>query len=134
MRPIPVALAAATLVSAALIPFAAPAQAGASTGLLFHDGETVRTVLTPTAMPGRGVDPIYAFPEGGAVGQRPVTAVAPGEVGYHGGRWAVHLVTWNTAPVLLTSDEEIEAAAAAGDITVVRMPAADFVCPVTGRA
>jgi hypothetical protein len=91
-------------------------------------------VLTPAAIPGRGTDPIYAFPNGGADGQRPVTAVAPGDAGYHGGRWAVHLVTWNTSPYLLTSDEAIDAAAAAGDISVQRMPGADFVCPVAGKA
>jgi hypothetical protein len=122
----------AALAAAVMLPL--PASAGAGEGLLFHDGDTVRTVLTPAAIPGRGVDPIYAFPNGGADGQRPVTAVAPGDAGYHGGRWAVHLVTWNSTPYLLTSDEDVDAAAATGDITVTRMPAADFVCPVAGRS
>ena len=39
-----------------------------------------------------------------------VTAVAPGSPGYHGGRWAVYVVSWNTTPRLLTSDEAVAAA------------------------
>lgn len=80
---------------------------------------------------GKGIDPIYPIFDGVA-GQMPVTAAAPGD-SYHGGRWAVHVVTWNTAPYLLTSDETVLVAAAVGDVTITRMPAADFVCPVAGR-
>lgn len=114
---------------------AAPATAdsttpqGANFGLLFYNGDVIRTVATPTSQPGRGVDTIYAFPEG-VEGQLSVTAVAPGD-NYHGGRWAVHVVTWNVEPYLLTSDEAVEAAISSGDIDVARMPQADFVCPVT---
>ena len=61
------------------------------------------------ASPGRGVDAIYPV-IGGVAGQLAVTAAAPGD-NYHGGRWAVHVVTWNTAPYLLTSDEAVLAAA-----------------------
>ena len=131
-------MAAAAAAVVALTPVAAaPAQAdsttptGANFGRLFYDGEIRRTVVTPTSMPGKGVDPIYAVMNG-AEGQLGVTAAAPGD-NYHGGRWAVHVVTWNTTPYLLTSDEAVLAAAHAGDVTITRAPAADFVCPVAGR-
>jgi hypothetical protein len=131
------AIAAAAILSAAgLFIAAAPANAdsttpqGAGFGQLFYNGGTVRTVATPTSMPGRGVDTIYAFPGEKADGQLSVTAVAPGDH-YHGGRWAVQLVSWNVAPYLLTSDEAVGAAVASGDIDVTRYPQADFVCPVT---
>jgi len=116
--------------------FTAPAvmadsgSAAASFGLLYHDGATVRTVVTPTSTPGGGVDPIFAVADG-VDGQLAITSVAPGGPGYHGGRWAVYVVQWNVAPYLLTSDEAVAAAKAAGDVTVTRMPDADFVCPVT---
>jgi hypothetical protein len=110
-------------------------RARAAFGELFHDGEVLRTVVTPTSQPGRGVDAIYAFGGDAASGQLGVTSVAPGAPGYHGGRWAVHVVDWvdGVSPYLLTSDEAVAAATEAGDVTVTRMPAADFVCPVSGR-
>jgi hypothetical protein len=108
-------------------------NAAAGFGTLFHDGETVRTVATPTSMPGRGTDLIYAFPNEQAQGQYAVTAVAPGDAGYHGGKWAVHLISWNVEPYLLTSDEAVAAAHQAGDIDVTRAPQADFQCPVAGK-
>ncbi len=108
-------------------------NATAGFGTLYHDGETVRTVATPTSMPGRGTDPIYAFPNAKAEGQFAVTAVAPGDAGYQGGKWAVHLIAWNVEPYLLTSDEAVAAAHLAGDISVTRAPQADFQCPVAGK-
>jgi hypothetical protein len=59
--------------------------------------------------------------------------VAPGDGPYHGGDWQVWLVTFNdgVTPYLLTSDEAVVAAQAAGDVTVTRAPAADFRCPIT---
>lgn len=135
-RPIAAALMTAAFVVTPLAVSATPAVAdsttptGANFGRLFYDGNTVRTVATPTSMPGRGVDDIYPV-AGGVPGQLSVTAVAPGD-NYHGGRWAVHLVTWNRAPYLLTSDEAVLAAQAAGHITITRLPSADFVCPVAG--
>jgi hypothetical protein len=95
----------------------------------FHDGETVRTVVPPSAFPNEGRDPFYAV-MGGVSGQLGVAGVAPGDAGYHGGQWAVYVVTWNVAPYLLTSDEAVLAAEAAGDVTVARNPAADFLCPI----
>ena len=100
-------------------------------GKVFHDGDIVRTVATPTSMPGMGVDKIYPVVEG-AMGQLSVTSAAPGD-NYHGGRWAVYVVTWNVDPYLLTSDEAVLEAEEAGDVTVTRNPDADFVCPVAGK-
>ena len=62
-------------------------------------------------------------------GQLAVTSAAPGD-NYHGGRWAVHVVTWHVAPYLLTSEDAILAAAAAGDVTITRVAANDFLCPI----
>jgi hypothetical protein len=135
-------IARSLLVSAAALPLALGVgiplahadsdNARAGFGSLYYEDMTVRTVLTPTAMPGRGVDAIYAFP---GMEQRAVTSVAPGDPGYHGGRWAVHTVSWNhgVEPYLLTSDDAVLAAEAAGHVTIERVEAADFVCPVAGK-
>jgi hypothetical protein len=74
-------------------------------GFLYYDGDVVRTVVPPAAMPKEGTDPLYPI-EGGAEGQLPVAGVAPGDRGYHGGKWAVNVVTWNVTPYLLTSESE----------------------------
>ena len=78
----------------------------------FYNGVAVRTVVPPSAMPNDGVDNFYAV-TGGAMGQKAVVAVAPGNTNYHGGHWAFHSVTWNIAPYLLTSEASILAAQAA---------------------
>jgi hypothetical protein len=61
-----------------------------------------------------------------------VTAVAPGDGNYHGGRWAVYTVTFSQGvePYLITSDEAVLTAEASGDVTVTRTPDADNRCPV----
>ena len=125
-----IVLSAVALV--AIMSIAVPA--GASTAfqsLLFHDGQTVRTVITPIAFPGQGTDPIFVVTNGVA-GQRGIAGVAPGDGPYHGGAWAVYTVTFGpgVTPYLLTSDEAVQAAEASGDVTVERNPAADFRCPV----
>jgi hypothetical protein len=91
----------------------------------YYNGEIFRTVAPPSAMPNEGRDTLYSIP-----GQLGVTAVAPGTKGYHGGAWAVHEVTWNVTPYLLTSEAEVLVAAEAGDITITRVPEADFRCPL----
>ena len=98
-------------------------------GTLYYDGEVVRTVVPPAAAPKEGRDNLYPI-MGGAEGQLPVAAVAPGDTDYHGGQWAVHVVNWNTDPYLLTSEGDILAAEVAGDVTITRVPEADFKCPV----
>ena len=121
------------LAMAALVVFSLPAAADrkgpAGFGKLFYNGETVRTVVPPAAMPFQGRDKLYPIVDG-ADGQLPVAAVAPGDRDYHGGQWAVNLVEWATDPYLLTSEEEVLAAADAGDVTITRLAGNDFKCPV----
>ena len=95
----------------------------------FYNGQVVRTVVPPASFPNIGTDPFYAV-VGGADGQLGVVGVAPGAAGYHGGHWAVFVVTWNVAPYLLTSRDAVSTAAAAGDVTVTRDPSKDFLCPI----
>jgi hypothetical protein len=100
-------------------------------GCCFYDGESVRTVVPPAAFPNEGTDPFYAITNG-VTGQKAVVGLAPGDAGYDGGHWAFHSVTWNmgTTPHLLTSEAAIEEAEAAGHVTVTRIPANDFLCPI----
>ena len=98
-------------------------------GQLFYDGDVVRTIVPPANMPKPGRDNLYVV-EGGIEGQLAIAAVAPGDTDYHGGKWAFNAVTWNVPAYLLTSEAEVLAAAAAGDVTVTRLPAMDFKCPI----
>ena len=98
-------------------------------GCCFYQGDVVRTVVPPAATPQEGIDNFYAV-MGGAAGQKAVVAVAPGAEGYHGGHWAFHSVTWNVTPYLLTSEAAVLAAAGTGDVTVTRVAANDFKCPI----
>lgn len=98
-------------------------------GCCYFDGTIVRTVVPPAASPNDGRDNFYAV-MGGVANQKAVVAVAPGSQGYHGGDWAFHSVIWNVAPYLLTSEAAVVAAAASGDVTVTRVPANDFKCPI----
>lgn len=96
----------------------------------FYQGEMVRTVVPPASTPQEGRDNFYAFPSGAAAGQKGVVAVAPGDQDYHGGHWAFYAVTFNVIPYLLTSEEDVLAAADAGDVSITRVPANDFRCPI----
>lgn len=110
-----------------------PATATTGKGQLFHDGAVVGTVVTPAPIAaGSGTDPFYNVTNG-ATGQLGIAGVAPGDGPYHGGSWQVYLVTFKpgVTPYLLTSDEAVMAAEAAGDVTVTRAGDADFRCPVT---
>ena len=98
-------------------------------GCCFYQGTVVRTVVPPAAAPNDGRDNFYAV-MGGVAGQKAVVGVAPGDTNYHGGDWAFHSVTWNVAPYLLTSEAAVLVAAAAGDLTITRIPANDFKCPI----
>jgi hypothetical protein len=128
-RVLPVALLVAALILA--IAVESPAFAKTSEGFPFHDGDTVRTVVTPHALPFKGVDPLYEVTNG-VDGQLGIAGVAPGDGPYHGGKWMVFDVTFNqgVSPYLLTSDEAVFASEAAGDVAVARDGAADFHCPV----
>jgi len=98
-------------------------------GCCYYNGMVVRTVVPPAAFPNEGTDNFYAV-MGGVPEQKPVVAVAPGDVGYAGGHWAFHSVTWNVAPYLLTSEAAVLAAAGAGDVTITRIPDNDFLYPI----
>jgi hypothetical protein len=118
----------------ALLALPATAQASAPpfvfpNGCCYLDGAVVRTVVPPAAAPGAGRDDFYAV-TGGVTGQKGVVAVGPGSAGYHGGDWKFFAVTWNVAPYLLTSAGAVLAAAAAGDVTITRVAANDFKCPI----
>lgn len=119
------------LLGTALSAFADSSNAAAGFGTLFFNGGTIRTVVPPAAFPNSGLDPFFKVTNGVA-GQLGITGVAPGSTDYHGGAWAVSLVTFNhgVTPYLLTSAQAVTAAAATGDVSVARDPAADFRCPV----
>ena len=95
----------------------------------YYNGTIVRTVVPPASNPSEGRDNFYGITNGVA-GQKGVVAVAPGDTGYHGGHWKFHSVTFIIAPYLLTSQAAVLAAAAAGDVTVTRVPEMDFKCPI----
>ncbi len=125
------AMAVAALAGSALLLVAGPASASAGKGVLFHDGGTIRTVVVSAPVPGGGTDPFYSVTNG-VDGQLGIAGVAPGDGPYHGGSWEIFTVTFNggVTPYLLTSDEAVFTAEAAGDVTVSRNAAADFRCPV----
>lgn len=105
-------------------------------GSLFLDGRVVGTVVTPSGLPsGTGIDPFYKVTNG-APGQLGIAGVGPGEPGYHGGAWEVFVVTFNAGvtPVVLTSAADVSAAQSAGEVTVTRVPTADFRCPITQQS
>jgi hypothetical protein len=120
--------------------------AGGVTGPAFYvDGQKYRTVNTPTDLsntgaPAHSFDTIYMLP-----GQPlNVATAAPGDPGYNGGRWMVHLISFTTSWAAtvaahdangsgdLDSAAEVQAALAdpgaggAVDAGVVKQ----FVCPV----
>ena len=105
----------------------AAARVGPPATCCFHDGDIFRTLVPPSAFPNAGRDPLYNFGPGG---QMSVVAVVPGEPGYHGGQWAFHAVTWNVAPYLITSADQLLAAEQDGDVTITRVPENDFRCPI----
>ena len=119
------------LAAVCMVIFSLPAAAKKPAfGNLYYNDEIVRTVVPPAAMPFQGRDNLYPFPDDAAEGQLPIAAVAPGNRDYHGGQWAVNLVDWNVEPYLLTSEADVLAAEAAGDISITRMPDLDFKCPI----
>lgn len=134
-------LAAATLLIGSASVAAAAGSGGVGGPAFYVDGTLYRTVGTPTDLSGTGApassfDTIYEF-----FGvQTNVAIAAPGDPGYHGGRWMVHgleFADYDAAVAAFDSndsgdfdsDEEIAAALTAGaatDIGIVKM----FVCPV----
>jgi hypothetical protein len=100
-------------------------------GHIYAHGEVYRTFGVPAAAPMGGRDDIYAI-KGGVEGQLNVSAVAPGDKDFHGGLWAIWVVMWHmdVEPYLLTSEEDVMQAFFDGDLSIDRMPDADFRCPV----
>lgn len=129
IRRIFIALLTAAIFTGAAIAPASAAKPGF--GNLYYDGEVVRTVVPPAATPKNGIDPFYVVNDG-ADGQLAIAGVAPGDTDYHGGKWAVHVVTWITDPYLLTSDDAVFEALENEHVTVSRNEGADFKCPIQG--
>jgi hypothetical protein len=142
MHRIVLAVAAAATAALAL---AAGASAGVTGPSIYVDGQLYRTVGTPTdfsntAAPDSSFETIYMLP--GAA--HDVAVAAPGDPGFRGGRWQVHLISYNTNLATtvaahdsngsgdLDSAAEVEAALAdpgpggATDLGVVKL----FECPV----
>ena len=119
----------AAVLSVSAVATAAPPGFVFPAGCCFYDGGSVRTVVPPSAFPNEGTDPFYAV-MGGVSGQKPVVGLAPGDHGYNGGHWAFRSVTWNDTPYLLTSEDAVLTAEVAGDVTITRVPANDFLCPI----
>ena len=111
---------------------AAPAAAGGPPSIGFYvDDALYRTIGTPTdfsktGAPAHSFDRIYAL--GGDLLN--VAEAKPGDRDFNGGRWMVLPITWNTAPVQLTSAEQVEAAADAGWLSIGATPVRMFECPV----
>lgn len=64
---------------------------------IWVDGVTYGVVLTDTAFtspPPQSTDNIYSFMDSGLDGQRSVSAAAPGDPDYNGGRWHVFMVVF----------------------------------------
>lgn len=119
----------------------AVASANGVSGPAFYvDGQTYRTVGTPTdfsntGAPDHSFDTIYDIAQ-----QLNVAAAAPGDRDYNGGRWRVIPVSfddYNAAAAAhdsngsgnFDSEEEVLAAVAAGDAELGAV-AASFECPV----
>lgn len=62
-------------------------------------------------------DILYVFTNG-ADGQLPVSDSSPRNRYYNGGRWFTHTATWNTAPILLKSYEDVMFHYSQGDLDI----------------
>ncbi len=114
------------ITSLLIVASAAPVFAGQpGRGMLWLDGEQVRTLVPPAASPKKGRDALYRVPEIG-----PVASVGPGDKGYHGGHWKVYDVVILGSVDSLTSEAAILDAKAAGLVDIIRVAADDFRCPI----
>ncbi len=123
-----VSIAAIQASAAMAVPPAHSNAGGREFGALWYEGYQVRTFV-PNGKPlnNPGTDPLYAFPNGE---QNSVIQFAPGDPEYNGGHWKVYVVTWNVAPYLIESYDELMTAAGDSDVNIDRMPNADVLCPV----
>lgn len=85
----------------------------------------------PTGENADSFDEIFVI-QGGTADQVAVAEAAPGETDFNGGRWSVTVVEWadGTTPTLLTSDDQVQAAIASGDLIVVDTGVRYFECPL----
>jgi hypothetical protein len=120
---------AGPLLAAVLLAVVAVPVLGKEFGTVYADGAAYRTFGVPARVdPGTGTDPIISFTN---FTQGGVARFAPGQDS-HGGRWMVFTATW-TDPAnahLVTDYDEALALEAAGELTIVRAPDADFRCPL----
>jgi hypothetical protein len=101
-----VAVAAA---AAGLAITAAPASAGVGGPAFYVNGQLYRTVGTPTDLSGTGApahawDVIYEF----SGTQLNVAGAAPGDAGYNGGRWQVHLLAFPAGYAAAVADGDLD--------------------------
>jgi hypothetical protein len=98
-------------------------------GTIYAEGDTYRTFGNSARVdPGTGTDRIVGFTN---FDQFNVAEFAPG-TGSHGGRWAVYMATWvdEDEAHLLTHFDDVLALIDSGDLTWMRVPGADFRCPI----
>jgi hypothetical protein len=129
LRRIAAGTAAATLlvsVAASSVFAGAPPHLGFYADGVLWRTEGTTTDFSTTGAPASSFEAIYALGNGLVN----VAAAAPGDPGFRGGRWMVLPVTWNTAPVQLTSGDQVKAYAAAGMLTIASAPVKEFECPV----
>jgi hypothetical protein len=119
----------------ALAALAGPATARTFGTVYIHD-QVYRVFGNAANVPdGTGTDPFATFTNSTNADQQGVAEFAPGDPGgSHGGRWAIYRATWTAGDpsTLVTSWEQLEALAGAGQLVLARDPAADFRCPVLG--
>jgi hypothetical protein len=106
----------ALLVAGLALTAAAAFASGPPGGTIYAHDVAYRTVGTPRDLPDEGpFDTIYVLGEGLAN----VSESAPGDRDFNGGRWEVRPITWvDIDPVQFRNAEDIESAAAMGDITI----------------
>jgi hypothetical protein len=111
---------AAVAAAAGLAIAQAPASAGVGGPAFYVNGQLYRTVGTPTDLSGTGApahawDVIYEF--SGA--QLNVAEAAPGDVGYNGGRWQVHLLSFPTGYGAALADGDLDGDGVLDSVTEV---------------
>jgi len=106
--------------AAGLAIVAAPASAGVGGPAFYVNHQLYRTVGTPTDLSGTGApahawDVIYEF--SGA--QLNVAGAAPGDVGYNGGRWQVHLLSFPSGYTAALADGDLDSDGVLDSVTEV---------------
>jgi len=106
--------------AAGLAIVAAPASAGVGGPAFYVNHQLYRTVGTPTDLsrtgaPAHAWDLIYEF--SGA--QLNVAGAAPGDVGYNGGRWQVHLLRFPAGYAAAVVDGDLDGDGVLDSVTEV---------------